>query len=154
MDAQIDDVQRQAYQVKINTCDVPNDSFVFASKAWQMYRAGEADPARFGIFAGGPAGVAFIRSGLVRDLAALNKQELLCQDVWGLAEVQDEKTLSRDDQELLDRVAALTLSGNAFAEMQMLYQRESRLRVPSTIKCFAQNEVKMIDIATGVEEDI
>ncbi len=146
VDAQVDDVQCKVYQIAVDTRDVPGDSFVFASKAWQMYRAGEANPARFGLFPGGPGGELFIRSGLVRDLAAINKQELLCQDVWGLGDVEDD--LTEDDLALLDRVALHSSLGNVMS-LQRLYQGDSRLRVPPVIKCYAQNGVKMVDLATG-----
>lgn len=112
VDAQIDDVQRKKYHVTLDIGDVPRDHFIFAGKAWLMYRNGEADPDRFGIFSSGPRGIPSIQSGLVRDLAALNKHELLCQDVWGLADVEDVRQLSDDDRKLLDQVAQSTLAGN------------------------------------------
>ena len=147
VDAQIDDVQRQAYHITIDTCDVPRDNFILAGKAWQMYRAQAADASNFGIFPSGPSGASFIRSGLVRDLAALNKQELLCQDVWRLGEIEDEEQLSEDDLTLLDRVASITLAGNdAFSDLRTIYENDARLRVPPTIKSFTQNGVKLIRI--------
>ena len=149
VDAQIDNVQRHAYHVTIDTCDVPRDKFIFAGEAWRMYRAEGVDPGSFGIFPSGPAGASFIRSGLVRDLAALNKQELLCQDVWGFGEIEDEAQLFQDDLSLLDRVATITLADNdAFTELRALYENNVRLQVPPVIKCFTQNGVKMISLAT------
>ena len=147
VDAQIDDVQRKKYRVTFDTENVPREQFIFAGKAWQMYRNGEAEPGRFGIFSSGPRGVAFIRSGLVRDLASVNKHELLCQDAWGLGDVEDEKRLSEDDRTLLDRVARLTSPGDeAFPQLHTIFEQDSRLRVPPTIKCYTQNGIKMIDL--------
>lgn len=147
VDAQIDDVQWQKYHVTFDTGNVPRDHFILAGKAWQMYRNGEADPECFGIFSSGPRGVSFIQSGLVRDFAALNKHELLCQDVWGLGDVEDEKQLFEDDRTLLDRVAHLTVSGNdAFPQLHSTFEHDSRLRVPPAIKCYTQSGVKMVDL--------
>lgn len=152
VDAQIDEVQRKKYRVTFDTGNVSRDQFIFAGKAWQMYRDGEADPEQFGIFSSGPRGIPFIRSGLVRDLAALNRHELLCQDVWGLADVEDEQQVSEDDRILLDRVAHLTLSGNeGFPQLQTLFEHDSRLRVPTVVRCYTQSTAKMIDL-TGEEE--
>ncbi len=148
VDAQVDDVQRKAYQIYIDTCDVPDEAFIFAGEAWQMYRAGEAESKQFGIFSGGPGGVSFICSGLIRDLGGLNKQELLCQDVWGLGEVEDDSNVSSDDLILLDRVARITLTPDALHEIQVIYQTERRLQVPSKVKCYAQDGVKMINLIT------
>ena len=147
VDAQIDDVQRRKYHITFDTCNVPPDHFILAGKAWQMYRNGEAGPERFGIFSSGPRGISFIQSGLVRDFAALNKHELLCQDIWGLADVEDEKPLFEDDRALLDRVAHLTVSGNeAFPQLHTIFEHDSRLHVPPAIKCYTQSGVKMVGL--------
>jgi hypothetical protein len=151
-DAQIDDVQRQAYQVEVDTYDLPRDAFLLAGKGWQVYRSGGADPNRFGISSSGPRGISFIRSGLVRDLAALNKQELLCQDVWGLGEVEEDDRLSEGDLTLLDRAAALTLAdSSSFPELCTLYESDTRLRVPPVIKCYTQAGVRIVNL-TAEEE--
>lgn len=150
VDAQIDEVQRQAHHVNIDTRDVPRENFILAGKAWQMYRSGEVGPDKFGIFSSGPRGTSFIQSGLVRDIAALNKQELLCQDTWGLGDVEDGQTVADDDLILLDRVADLTLAGDdAFPLLQGIFENESRLHVPAAIKCYTQSGVKMINLTAG-----
>ena len=62
-----------------------------------MCRAGEADGNRFGL---DPApesemhGLWYIQSQLVRDLAAMNKMELLCWDCWALWDVGPMDTVS------------------------------------------------------------
>jgi|SRR5690348_7739011 len=94
-----------------------------------------------------------ILAGLIRDLAALNRHELLCQDVWGLADVEDEKQISEDDRIVLDKVAQLTLSGDdTFPQLQKLFERDSRLRVFAAIKCYTQSGVKMVDLIDITQE--
>jgi len=128
VDAQLDELQRQVLQVEFDPCDVPHDRFLTAGKAWQLCRAGQADPQLFGIL--DMWGMWFIRGDLVRDLLALNKIEILPWDSWGLMGGKD-RGLSADDMALLDRVAALTLAGDeAFLELRWLYENDARLRMP------------------------
>ena len=49
VDAQVDDVQRQAYQVEVDTYDIPRDALLLAGEGWRVYRSGGAGPNRFGI---------------------------------------------------------------------------------------------------------
>ena len=53
----------------------------------------------------------FIAGNVLRDLAALNRMELLPWDVWGLMQMNDAGLLDGEKGALLDRVAALTLAG-------------------------------------------
>jgi hypothetical protein len=146
VDAQLDELQRQVLGITFDPCDVPRDQFLPGGKGWQLCRAGQADPDCFGIF--DMHGLWFVRGDMVRDLASLNKVELLPWDCWGLIEGED-KSLSEEDMALLDRVAALTLAGNeAFSEMRALYAGEARLRVPPVIRSWPTavvQEVKIFD---------
>jgi hypothetical protein len=131
VDAQLDEVQRAELKVDFDTLDVPHDRFVIAGDAWAQCRAGEADPAKFGIF--DMRGLWFIAGNLVRDLAALNNMEMLPWDVWGVMIRPDEPL--RDDQlAFFDRLAAVTHAPDAsFAELRALYEGDDRLRVPATV---------------------
>jgi len=126
VDAQIDQFQRNELNISFNTCDIPEGQFLTAGQAWQLCRAGEADPQIFGIF--DMHGMWFIAGNLVRDLLSLNKIELLPWDVWGMmAEFQQEE-LSQGYMEEMDRVAAFTLAGNeAFPEVRAFYESEEWL---------------------------
>ena len=75
----------------------------------------------------------FIAGNVLRDLASLNKMEMLPWDVWGLMEMNDE-AITDDKKALLDRVAALTLADDdAFAEVRAIYESDDRLRVPPVV---------------------
>ncbi len=136
VDPQLDDVQRQVLGVKFDPTDVPRDQFLTAGEAWRMCRTGLADAARFGIF--DMRGPWFIRGNLVRDVAALNKVELLPWDSWGLAEADDEG-LSSADLSLLDRAANLT-HGDVprWDAVHQLYESDERLRVPAVIQSYTE----------------
>lgn len=131
VDAQIDEVQRAELKVDFDTLDVPHDRFVIASEAWAQCRAGEADPAKFGIF--DIRGLWFIAGNLLRDAAALNNMEMLPWDVWGAMPGPDQP-LQHDGLALFDRLAALTRAPDAvFAKLRALYEGDNRLRVPVTV---------------------
>jgi hypothetical protein len=144
IDAQLDAFQREELQIKFNPLDVPADKFLPAGKAWQLYRSGRADPDRFGIF--DMHGLWFIRGNVVRDLASLNRMELLPWDIWGIIEGED-VDISEKDMAFLDHVAALTLSDkNSFAELTSIYKEDPRVRVPSVIKSYPDDSVQIVDL--------
>jgi hypothetical protein len=117
-----------------DTLDVPADRFLNAGRAWQRCRRGGAEPVHFGLPGRADNGLGWIGSQVVRDLAALNKWELLPWDSWGLGHSVF-AGYSADDIRLLDRIAGITTSGDndAFELMRRLYREDSRLPVPSTV---------------------
>ncbi|MBM3134012.1 MAG: transglutaminase domain-containing protein [Chloroflexi bacterium] len=144
VDAQLDQFQRQVLGIQFDPLDVPSDGFLPAGKAWLLCRAGQADPQKFGIF--DMHGLWFIRGDLVRDVAALNKTELLPWDGWGLADKED-KDISPADLALLDQAATLTMADNrAFPALRALYENDARLRVPPVIKSYHDTGVEMVEI--------
>src|SRR5262249_2981221 len=81
IDAPLDALQRAAITPAFDPEDQPPGPFLPGGEAWQQCRRGEADPATFGIL--DFWGLWFVQANVVRDLAALNKMELLPWDVWG-----------------------------------------------------------------------
>jgi hypothetical protein len=132
VDAQLDAIQRKALHINFNPLDVPRDRFIVAGNAWQMCRTGGADPSLFGLTHAQLQGMWFIAGNVVRDLASLNKMELLPWDVWGLMDMND-AGLTDEKKALLDRVATLTLADDdAFADVRAIYN-DDRLRVPPVV---------------------
>jgi hypothetical protein len=133
IDPQFDEVWRSQLKIDHNILDVPRDRFLVAGDAWTQYRSGQADPSKFGIFVGDLRGVWFIAGELLRDLAALNKMELLPWDQWGAMPRPDE-SLQDDQMAFYDQLAALTGSPDgSFEEMRRRYQSDDRVRVPATV---------------------
>ncbi len=122
-------------KITFDVRDVPRDQFLVGGLVWQRCRAGEADPDLFGVDPNTHLkGMSFIPDYVVLDLAALNKQELLLWDGWGM---MLNGKLSEDDMALLDRLAILTQGGNeTLAEAQAIYEQDERVRVPSVIMKF------------------
>ena len=132
-DPQFDEVWRAQLKIEHDVLDVPRDRFLTAGDAWARCRAGEADSSKFGIFEGDLRGLWFIAGDLVRDLAALNKMEMLPWDIWGVM-LRPGEALNADRLAFFDRLAAVTRAPNAsFEELRKLHESDDRLRVPPTV---------------------
>jgi hypothetical protein len=133
VDPQFDEVWRTKLKIEHDILDVPRDRFLVAGEAWARCRAGEADPAKFGIVFANLRGLWFIAGDLVREAAALNKMEMLPWDVWGVQPPPNEP-LNDEQLAFFDTLAALTREPDAsFAELRRLYEGDERLRVPATV---------------------
>ena len=134
VDAQLDGLQKKQFKPDFSTLDVPRDRFIIAGDAWQMCRAGRAEPKDFGLsMIPELHGMWFVAGNVVRDFASLNRAPMLPWDVWGLMEMKDD-ALTEEKKKLLDRVAELTLSGDeAFPQLREIYESDERLRVPPIV---------------------
>ena len=133
VDAQLDAIQRNALHIDFDPLDTPRNKFIIAGDAWQMCRSGLADPANFGLTHAHLQGLWFVAGNVLRDLASLNRMEMLPWDVWGAMDMND-AALTDEKKALLDRVAALTLAGDdAFADVRAIYESDDRLRVPPVV---------------------
>ncbi len=145
VDAQLDELQCQKLGIDFDPEDVPHEQFLPGGRAWELCRTHQADPDTFGIF--DMHGLWFIRGDLVRDVASLNKVELLPWDCWGIIETQDED-LSAEDMALLDRTAALSLRGDdAFPKLRAVYESDARLRVPAVIRSYGSAGPRTVELA-------
>ncbi len=145
VDAQLDAFQCRELKVKFDPLDVPRDQFIVAGKAWQHCRSGAADPDKFGIF--DMHGLWFIRGNLVRDVAALNKVELLPWDGWGLIDCSDDE-ITQEQLILLDDIASKTYDEVNFATVRETYETNKGLNVPSIIKSYGRSGTVEVDLAT------
>jgi len=105
VDAQLDQVQREGYAIVFDPLDVPSDQFIPAGRAWTLARAGLADAQRFGFARWW--GLGYLRHQVLRDLFALNREELLPWRSSGLPE-QEEENVTEAQRRDLDRIAELT----------------------------------------------
>jgi len=143
VDAQLDPFQCKAMNIPFDPLDVPRDQFIVGGRAWQMSRREGADPDTFGIF--DMHGLGFIRGDFVRDVASLNKVELLPWDCWGIIE----KPALDDpaDLEFLDTLAGLTcMDVPDFATVRQLYETDDRLRVCGQFHSYTQAGMETVQI--------
>jgi hypothetical protein len=142
VDAQLDALQQNVLGISFNTLDVPRDQFIVGGAAWKMCRSGQADPDQFGIF--DMHGMDFVKGDFIRDVAALNKVELLPWDCWGLILIEY-NTLSPDDLSMLDRLADLTsMDVPDFETVRQIYESDPRLRVVDSIQSYVQGNMEQI----------
>jgi hypothetical protein len=142
VDAQLDEFQCEALNISFNPLDVPRNQFIVGGAAWGMCRNGQADPEQFGIF--DMRGIDFVKGDFIRDLAALNKVELLPWDCWGLI-LAETATLPPDDLSLLDRLADLTCGDVPhFETVRQLYESDPRLRVGESIHSFVNGKMELV----------
>ena len=151
VDAQMDPKQQKAFRLDFDPLDVPRDRFIIAGDAWQMCRSGRADPNAFGLsMVPHLHGLWFAAGNVIRDLASLNKMEMLPWDVWGMMSL-DDAGLTEEKRALLDRIAALTLAADSnLAEIRKIYGSDDRVRVGEAV-FNAMNQVSET-IATEMTE--
>jgi hypothetical protein len=133
VDVQLDEVWREKLKIDFDILDVPRDRFLVAGNAWAKCRVGEVDSSRFGISFVNLRGLWFVAGNLVRDIAALNKMEMLPWDVWGAQPKPDEQ-INDEQFEFFDKLAALSRDPDAsFGELRKLYAENQNLRVPASV---------------------
>lgn len=144
VDSQLDELQCEVLKIKFDPLDVPRDQFIVGGKAWQMCRSGEQDPAKFGIF--DMNGLGFVRGNLVRDVASLNKMELLPWDCWGV--ILNEKIDDPADLSLLDEIASLSAEDVPdFDRLHARYESDSRLYVDGTLLSYVNGTMVEVNVA-------
>ncbi len=133
VDAQLDTFQCEALQIPFDPLNVPREQFIVGGRAWQMCRNEGADPDSFGIF--DMKGLGFVRGDFIRDVAALNKVELLPWDCWGIIEKPDLNDPA--DLAFLDRLGELTCGDLPdFETVHELYRSDPRLRMDGSLNSY------------------
>jgi hypothetical protein len=131
-DPQVDDLLVDRFGLDFDAHDQPSGRFVTGGEAWEVIRAGDADPQDFGIF--DMWGEAFVSGNVINDFACLNKVELLPWDGWGM-KIGPFDPVPDEMAAVLDDVAALA-SGDDTGAIRARYEADDRLRVPSDITSF------------------
>ncbi len=109
-------------------------------------RRGLIDPETCGVSFAGIKGAWFVAGNVVRDLAALNKREMLQWDYWGIARgFRPGAPVSAAATERVDAVAALTAErAPNWKTLRETYEHDDRLRVSSVILSFPKTGPKEV----------
>jgi len=141
VDAELGEEEKQKYQIEFDPLNIPRELFLVGGKAWQMARKGELDPERTGVKEIGVKGFWFIKADVIRDLAALNKVELL---PWDYTEYIDNPfksidEVSTEELNIIDSLAALTSQqGPDLINLMNSYTKNSQFRVSGQVKSYTQ----------------
>ena len=111
--------------------DLRPGQFLTGGEAWHAFRAGDIDAAKFGVYGTGNWGPAEIRGNAIRDLAALNKVEMLPWDEWGRMGASYKGRTGADYDELLDTIADVCAADDPSAIAELYASDE--LRVPQEL---------------------
>jgi hypothetical protein len=135
VDPQFDNIWKKKLSIKHNVLDVPRNLFLTPADGWILSRQGKVDPNKFGIFQGNMRGLWFLAGNLVKDLASINKMEMLQWDAWtGMPRpnnsMQNKKTLVFFD-ELANLMSDIE---NNFDTLQKFYnQGKNSVHVPDRV---------------------
>lgn len=131
VDAQVASAPAGTYtQADVDPLDVGRDAFLVGGQAWQECRSGGRDLSSIGTSAAGLTGLWEVQGNVIRDLAALNRVEMLPWDEWGLIPVPYDQ-LELADLDLLDQVAAVSAAGCPARQAGEVFSGDSRLEVPA-----------------------
>jgi hypothetical protein len=138
MDPELTPDVRRHYGIPFDPCCVPRDRFITAGLAWLGVRSGRIDPATCGVSSLGISGAWFVAGSVVRDLAALNKREMLPWDEWGIARDMGPGTpLTNATAERIDTLADLIGGPDPdWHRLRGVYDREDAFRVPPVVMSY------------------
>jgi hypothetical protein len=108
--------------------DLQTGQFLTGGEAWLAFRRGEIDASTFGVFGTENWGPGEIRGNAVKDLAALNKVEMLPWDEWGRMTDAYKGNTGAEYDALLDHLGAVCNLDHAPA-VAAIYARDE-FRVP------------------------
>jgi Transglutaminase-like superfamily len=117
--------------IKATPEDLHPGQFLTGGEAWQAFRVGGIDAAKFGVYGTGNWGPAEIRGNAIRDLAALNKVEMLPWDEWGRMGASYKGETGADYDELIDTIADVCAADDPAAVAELYAGDE--LRVPQEL---------------------
>ncbi len=136
LDPELSPRVRAHFGITFSPADVPRDQFVTAGEAWRRLRRGAIDPATIGVKSVGLHGAWFVAGNVLKDLAALNKREMLGWDYWGMSRAFSGPgaTVSESAAARLDAVAAVIAEPEPdWKTLRALYEEGADLRVPPVV---------------------
>ncbi len=126
---------------------MPRERFLVSGAAWRICRSGAAEAERFGAFGTPIRGLWFAAGNLLRDLAALNKVEMLPWDYWGPAiEFCLRGEVEASALSWLDRLADLTAAADPDLDLlRARYLESDGLQVPDEILSYPNGRETRVD---------
>ena len=138
MDSELTPGVCRHFGVTFDPCDVPRNRFLSAGRVWCDARSGRIDSATCGVSSVGIAGVWFVAGSVLRDLAALNKREMLPWDYWGISrDMRPGTPVSETAATRIDTLAALIAGPEPdWRTLRTAYDSDDAFGVPGVIMSF------------------
>ena len=148
MDPELTPSVRRQFGVTFDPCDLTRERFITAGLAWLGIRSGRIDPAKCGVSTLGLSGEWFVAASVVRDLAALNKREMLPWDYWGIARDMEPGTvLTEETAARIDSLAKLIADPNpGWKTLRETYEREEAFKVPAVVLSFPKDDPIEVEV--------
>jgi hypothetical protein len=141
LDANLDEGAVSAFAIEFTPWEVPRDQFLDASAVWCQLRTGEIDPAKVGLSAVGLAGTWYAAASVLRDVAALNKEETCPWDYWSVArDWLASREVSADSARRLDEIARLLQGAPTGDTACQVYRDSESLRLTPTVLTFRRGK--------------
>lgn len=152
VDAELGPEVRDEMHIDFDPLNVPRNRFLTAGPAWQALRQGKIPGDRIGVPFLKIAGSWFAVGSLQRDLAALNRIELLPWDYWGAAlEATESGQISYDKMGKLDSLAqALSEPDRNGETLQHLFRTDPDFRLPEEIVSYSDDTPHKIPLAQAI----
>lgn len=135
VDPQFDQIWIKKMNLSHDIYDVPRDQFIMPAEAWQKCRSGVWNAHTFGTSNGEMNGLWFIAGNMIKDLAALNRMEMLQWDAW--VSMPRPNNTMKDSKRLafFDNLAELLSDpDNKYESLQALYGAEqNKVHVPQRV---------------------
>jgi hypothetical protein len=132
-DPQFDAVWCRMLGIRHRVADVPKDRFLTAAEVWRACRKGLINPSTVGISHVNMYGLFMAAGSLVRDVAALNRVEVLPWDVWGM-QPQPSSDLAQEQLAYFDDLAELLMAPDAHLDaLHERYRVDAGLKVGGTV---------------------
>lgn len=153
VDPEIGEEEKQGYGIShaLDITDLSRDQFIVAGQAWKMCRLGKENPNLFGVHSIGIYGAWFVRANVLRDLAALNKIELLPWDYTDFFHkfFVNFKNLKSGEIKLIDNIADLSSSAEdnkKLEKIRSLYWSNRKLQVGLKVKSYSTEEPVIVTL--------
>jgi hypothetical protein len=148
MDPELVPAVRSHFGIAFDPCDVPRDRFVTAGLVWLGVRSGSIDPATCGVSTAGIRGAWWVAGNVVRDLAALNKREMLPWDHWGPAcDARTGHGLTEAALARIDAVAGLIGAADRnWRALRNTYDCDEGFRVPRVVMNYPKGIPSEVDL--------
>ncbi len=142
-DAELGNEEKEKYHIDFDPANISREKFLTAGKAWIKARRNQINPEILGVKEIDVKGFWFIKADVIRDLAALNKIELL---PWDYTEYMDQpyKNLterSDDEIQLIDSVAAVTSQEPInLNEVLDFYKKNINVQITNKVKSYSSKD--------------